>query len=63
MVFMFILMSSGWYGKEYCSIQDAAIDAQQHIDNGDTVAFQDDVEYFAEQMKIEVDDITMTESD
>jgi hypothetical protein len=60
-MFMFILMSSGWYCKEYDSVRDAADDANDHINNGDTVAFQDDVDYFAEQMKISKDDITMVE--
>lgn len=57
MIYMFILMSSGWHCKEYERMSDAVYDAQNHIDNGDTVAFQDDKEYFADQMKISVDDI------
>ena len=57
MVYMFILMSSGWYCKEYDSVSAVAWDAQNHIDNGDTVAFGDDKEYFAEQMKIKEEDI------
>jgi hypothetical protein len=61
MIYMFILMSSGWHCKEYEQMRDAVYDAQNHIDNGDTVAFQDDKEYFAEQMKIDVDDITMVD--
>ena len=61
MIFMFILMSSGWHCKEYDSVRHAADDASDHINNGDTVAFQDDKEYFAEQMKISVDDITMVD--
>lgn len=56
-MFMFILMSSGWYCKEVESIRDAAYDAQNLIEGGDTVAFGDDKEYFAEQMKINVSDI------
>lgn len=58
MIYMFILMSSGWYCKEYESMRDAVDDATDHITNGETVAFQDDIEYFAEQMKISQDDIT-----
>jgi len=50
-------MSSGWYCKEVDSISSIAYEAQDHIDNGDTVAFGDDKDYFAEQMKISVDDI------
>ena len=57
MIYMFILMSSGWYCKEYECLRDASFDAQNHIDNGDTVAFQDDKDYFADQMKINVADI------
>ena len=56
-MYMFILMSSGWYCKEVDSISSIAYEAQDHIDNGDTVAFGDDKDYFAEQMKISVDDI------
>ena len=47
----------------YEDIQDAAYDAQLHIENGDTVAFQDDIEYFADQMKIKVDDIKMVDDE
>ena len=54
---MFILMSSGWYCKEVDSIEAAAEDAQEFIDSGETVAFGDDIGYFAEQMKIEEDEI------
>lgn len=57
MIYMFILMSSGWHCKEYERMSDAIYDAQIHVENGDTVAFQDDKEYFAEQMKIDVDSI------
>jgi len=56
---MFILMSSGWHCKEVESISFAAGDAQEFVSSGETVAFQDDIEYFAEQMKISVDEITM----
>ena len=54
---MFILMSSGWYCQQVDSIRDASHGSQHHIDNGDTVAFGDDREYFADQMKIDVADI------
>ena len=60
-MYMFILMSSGWYCKEYEDIHQAAYDATDHVNNGDTVAFGDDIDYFAEQMKISVDDITIME--
>jgi hypothetical protein len=60
-VFMFILMSSGWHCKEYDCLRDAVMDAECHIENGDTVAFQDDIEYFAEQLKISVNDIKMVD--
>jgi hypothetical protein len=50
-------MSSGWYSKQYETLRDAIYDAQDHIDNGNTVAFGDDIEYFAEQLKISVDSI------
>ena len=59
-MYMFILMSSGWYCRKVESIEDVAEDAQNIIDSGDTVAFGDDKEYFAEQMKISVDDIKET---
>ena len=56
-MYMFILMSSGWYCQQVESIRDASYDAQQHIDNGDTVAFGDDKQYFADQMNVPVTDI------
>lgn len=58
---MFILMSSGWYCKEYIDIKDACDDAQEHIFGGNTVAFGDDIEYFAEQMKIDQSKIRMVD--
>jgi hypothetical protein len=50
-------MSSGWYCKRFECFNDASYEAMDNIDNGNTVAFGDDIEYFAEQMKIKVTDI------
>jgi len=61
MFYMFILMSSGWHCKEVESVRAAAEDAQIFIEGGDTVAFGDDVGYFAEQMKIREDEIKMVD--
>jgi hypothetical protein len=54
-------MSSGWFAKKYYEFCDAEYDAKHEIDNGNTVAFGDDIEYFADQMKISVDSITEVE--
>jgi hypothetical protein len=54
-------MSSGWFCKEVESIEDAAEDGMVFVEGGETVAFQDDIGYFAEQMKISVDDIKMAD--
>jgi len=58
-MYMFILMCSGWHCRQYESMFAACSDAQIHIDGGNTVAFGDDIEYFAEQMKINQSDIKM----
>jgi len=58
-MFMFVLKTDGWHCHKIESIADAAFDAQCHIESRYTVAFGDDVEYFAEQLKISKDNIKM----
>ncbi len=61
MIYMFTLTSSGWHSRIYDSIDHASYDAQNHIDNGNTVAFGDCIGYFADQMKINFLDIKQME--
>lgn len=57
MYYLMVLMSSGWYAKEIEHPRYHTDETTEHIDNGDTVAFCDDLEYFAENMKIDVSSI------
>ena len=58
MYYMFVKMSSGWFGKEVLGIKHASYDAEAHVDNGEVVVFTDDIEAFTDEMGIESDDIT-----
>ena len=60
-MYMFIKMGSGWFCKEVQSIISAVNcgKALEHIRNGEVVAFADDIEYFADQIGINADDIEM----
>lgn len=60
-MFMFILKSDGWFVKKYYEFCDSEYDAVHEIESGNTVAFGDDISYFAEQMNISVDSITKVE--
>ena len=59
-MYMLILMGSGWYCKSDVSIFSESSNIQSHIDQGETIAFTNDLEEFADQMGIEIEDITMT---
>jgi hypothetical protein len=56
---MFVKMSGGWFCKEIDSLSAQQRNIVAHIDNGEIVAFSDDVETFASEMEIEVEDIEM----
>ncbi len=56
-MFMFILKTDGWHCHIVESIADAAEDAQSYIESGYTIAFGYDVDYFAEQLKLEITSI------
>ena len=60
-MYMFILISSRWHCQEVDNIRYISPNAQEIIENGDIVAFADDKDYFAEQMKINVEDIEEVE--
>lgn len=53
-MFMFVLKTDGWHCHKVESIADAADDAEGYIDAGYTVAFGNDVDYFAEQLKLKI---------
>lgn len=57
-MYMFIKMSSGWYGKKINVINTG--DVFDFVDNGEIVAFSDEIETFADEMGIEVKDIKMS---
>ncbi len=60
MIYMFIKMSSKWYGVEYSDFATAEENAMGHIGQGSIVVFSDDIETFADEMNIEQDEIEMT---
>ena len=55
MFYMFVKMSSGWFGVKMTAICRA--DVMAFITNGEIVVFADDIEGFAEEIGIEVNDI------
>ena len=59
---MFIKMSNKWYCVEFDfdNIEDRD-NMRSHIDNGNIVAFSDDIENFAMDMEISVNDIEEVE--
>lgn len=57
-MYMFIKMSSGWHGKKINVINTE--DVFDFVNNGEIVAFSDEIETFADEMGIEVDDIKMS---
>jgi len=56
---MFIKMSSKWFCRKIETIESVARNTILHIENGEVVAFADDIEGFADEMEIEVADIEM----
>jgi len=59
MIYVFVKMSSGWYGQTAESVEDAQENIQDHVDNGSIVAIADDKEGFAHDMGINESDIHM----
>jgi len=58
MFYMFVKMSSGWFSEEIDNDLESVSDkATMHIENGDIVAFSDDIENFAHEMGISEKDI------
>jgi len=53
-MFMFVLKTDGWHCQRVDSIESAAIDAELNIELGYTVAFENDIDYFAEQLKLKL---------
>jgi len=62
-MYMLVLMSSVWYAKKFNDIESASSDAQDHIDNGDIVAFCEDIDYFADKMNIIASNIQIVEGE
>jgi len=56
-MFAFVKLSSKWYCREFSSISFAASWAEEHVNNGDIVVFADDVEWFASEFELDIDDI------
>ena len=59
MIYMFIKLSTGWFCKEISDVKSYENDIQDHVDEGEIIAIGDDIEYFADEMNINVDDINM----
>lgn len=62
-MYMFIKMSSKWFYREVQSISQAmnCYHAMEHVSQGEIIAFGDDVEYFADEMGIKVEDMEKAE--
>lgn len=59
-MYMFVKMSSKWFCVEFNIDREADRENMMlHIENDNLVAFANDIECFAEEMEIEVDDIEM----
>ena len=58
-MYMFIKMSSSWFCKTVQSISSSMSNAMEHVRNGEIIAYADDIEGFADEMGIEVEDIEM----
>jgi len=58
-MYYFVKMSSGWYGKKISDIASYEYDLQEYVNGGEIVVLTDDIDGFAEEIGISVDDITM----
>jgi len=56
-MFYFVKLSSGWFGKEIESVDSNSEDIQAHAENGDIVVVMDDVDAFCEAMNVKESDI------
>ena len=56
-MYFFIKMSEQWYGLEIEDIESDLENLQEHVNNGDIVHLADDIEYFADDMGIDVAEI------
>ena len=57
MIYMFIKMSGKWYCKEVTNLFTEQSNIEAHINNGEIVCLTDDIDGFAAEMEIEIDDI------
>ena len=62
---MFIRMSGKWYYQEFSTLSSSKLqeNMREHVNNGTIVAFADDLESFADEMGIKVDDIEFVDSE
>jgi len=60
-MFGFSKLSGQWYCRKFPTFRRAETWAGEVAINGDVACLCDDVEYFAEQMGLEIDDIEMIE--
>jgi hypothetical protein len=56
---MFIKMSGKWYCKQVDSLYTEQSNIESHCNNGELVVLADDIDGFAEEMQVDVDDIVM----
>ena len=59
-MYYFVKMSIGWIGCEFAFLSGKTVEKiMQHAREGEIVAISDDIEGFADEMGIEIDDIQM----
>lgn len=58
-MYMFVKMSSGWFCEKVQSMSSSMSNAMEHVSQGEIIAYADEIEGFADEMGIEVDDIEM----
>jgi hypothetical protein len=56
-----VLMSGKWYSTKVRDFEAEAEDSLEFINAGDIIAFTDDVEYFADELGIELDEIVQAD--
>ena len=60
-----VYLSKKWYGVKYDCAEDLLLEMEEavfdHVNQGTIVALADDLEWFAEEMGLNVSDITVVE--